>query len=80
MLKENFKKLLMNSIIISAIFLSDRISKIYILKKAELESGVDIYLTPYLNLYLIYSLTLLTPLNSHIYKVTFNLRNSYLRK
>ena len=55
MLKENFKKLLMNSIIISAIFLSDRISKIYILKKAELESGVDIYLTPYLNLYLIWN-------------------------
>ena len=45
----------MNSIIISAIFLSDRISKIYILKKAELESGVDIYLTPYLNLYLIWN-------------------------
>ena len=55
MLKENFKKLLMNSIIISAIFLSDRISKIYILKKAELESGVDIYLTPYLNLYLVWN-------------------------
>jgi len=55
MLKENFKKLLLNSIIISAIFLSDRISKIYILKKAELESGVDIYLTPYLNLYLIWN-------------------------
>ena len=55
MLKENFKKMLLNSIIISAIFLSDRISKIYILKKAELESGVDIYLTPYLNLYLIWN-------------------------
>ena len=55
MLKENFKKLLLNSIIISAIFLSDRISKIYILKKAELESGVDIYLTPYLNLYLVWN-------------------------
>ena len=55
MLKENFKKMLLNSIIISAIFLSDRISKIYILKKAELESGVDIYLTPYLNLYLVWN-------------------------
>ena len=55
MLKENFNKMLLNSIIISAIFLSDRISKIYILKKAELESGVDIYLTPYLNLYLIWN-------------------------
>ena len=55
MLKENFKKMLLNSIIISANFLSDRISKIYILKKAELESGVDIYLTPYLNLYLIWN-------------------------
>ena len=55
MLKENFKKLLLNSIIISAIFLSDRISKIYILKIAELESVVDIYLTSYLNLYLIWN-------------------------
>ena len=55
MLKVNLKKILLNSIIISFIFLTDRISKIYILKIAELESTVNIYLTPYLNLYLIWN-------------------------
>ena len=55
MLKINYKKILLNSLIISAIFLIDRISKIYILKIAELENTVDIYLTPYLNLYLIWN-------------------------
>jgi len=55
MLKVNLKKILLNSIIISIIFLIDRISKIYILKIAELENTVDIYLTPYLNLYLIWN-------------------------
>ena len=55
MFKVNFKKILLNSIIILVIFLTDRISKIYILKIAEFESVVDIYLTPYLNFYLIWN-------------------------
>ena len=55
MIKVNFKKILINLIIISVIFLVDRISKIYILKIAEFENTVDIYLTPYLNLYLIWN-------------------------
>ena len=55
MLKVNLKKILLNSIIISVIFLIDRISKIYILKIAELENKVDIYLTSHLNLYLIWN-------------------------
>ena len=55
MFKINFKKVLFNSIVILVIFLSDRISKIYILKIAELESVVNIYLTPYLNIYLIWN-------------------------
>ena len=37
------------------IFLADRVSKIYILKIAELENTVDIYLTSYLNFYLIWN-------------------------
>jgi signal peptidase II len=37
------------------IFLIDRLSKIYILKKAEIESTVDIYITEYLNFYLIWN-------------------------
>ena len=55
MAKINLKKILLNSIIIMVIFLVDRISKIYILKIAEFENTVDIYLTPYLNLYLIWN-------------------------
>jgi|TARA_B110000881_G_C18458211_1_gene454785 signal peptidase II len=55
MTKINFKKILFNSTIILVIFLIDRISKTYILKIAELENTVDIYLTPYLNLYLIWN-------------------------
>ena len=55
MLKINFRKTVFNFIIILVIFLADRLSKIYILKIAELENTVDIYLTPYLNLYLIWN-------------------------
>jgi len=54
-MKINFKNILINSIIILIIFLADRITKIYILKIAELENIVDIYLTSYLNLYLIWN-------------------------
>ena len=55
MLNLNLKKILLNSIIILVLFLIDRISKIYILKIAELEKTVDVYLNPYLNLYLIWN-------------------------
>ena len=41
--------------LILAIFFLDRISKIYILKTLELENKVDIYLTEYLNFYLIWN-------------------------
>tara|TARA_B100000767_G_scaffold244748_1_gene243198 strand:+ start:551 stop:1045 length:495 start_codon:yes stop_codon:yes gene_type:complete len=37
------------------IFLIDRISKFYILRLAEVESSVDIYVTSYLNLFLIWN-------------------------
>ena len=37
------------------VFLIDRISKFYILKLAEVESSVDIYVTSYLNLFLIWN-------------------------
>jgi len=51
----NSKKIILNTFIILAIFLMDRLSKIYILKIAELETKVDIYITPYLNFYLIWN-------------------------
>ena len=55
MFKLNLKKVLLNFIIVSIIFLTDRISKIYILKIAQVEGAVDIYLTTYLNFYLIWN-------------------------
>ena len=55
MMKVNFKKKISNFIIILVIFLADRLSKIYILRIAELENTVDIYVTQYLNFYLIWN-------------------------
>ena len=55
MFKINFKKILFNFTIITLIFLIDRISKNYILKIAEQESLVDIYINSYLNFYLIWN-------------------------
>ena len=49
------KKVSLNLIAISIIFLIDRLTKLYILKLAEIENSVDIYLTSYLNLYLIWN-------------------------
>lgn len=51
----NLKKIFFNSAFILAIFFVDRISKIYIIKISVLESKVDIYLTEYLNFYLIWN-------------------------
>ena len=55
MFRANYKKILSNLVLIIVLFLIDRISKIYILKLAELNNAVDIYITPYLNLYLIWN-------------------------
>ena len=51
----NYKKKLLDAVIVLIIFLIDRASKIYILKIAEVENAVDIYITPYLNFYLIWN-------------------------
>jgi len=55
MFKINFKKTLLNFGIILIIFLADRLTKIYILKIAEVENAVDIYINTYLNFYLIWN-------------------------
>ena len=55
MFKINFKKALLNAVIVLVIFLTDRFFKIYIIKIAELENAVDIYLNSYLNFYLIWN-------------------------
>ena len=55
MLKINFKKILLYSFLTTFIFILDRLSKLYIIKIAETNNTVDIYLSPYLNLYLIWN-------------------------
>ena len=49
------KNFFSSSIILIIIFLIDRISKLYVLKLAEVENSVDIYITSYLNLFLIWN-------------------------
>ena len=53
--KIEIKKFSLNLVILMAIFIIDRVTKIYILKLAEVESTVDIYITSYLNLFLIWN-------------------------
>tara|TARA_B100000795_G_scaffold241402_1_gene204141 strand:- start:658 stop:1146 length:489 start_codon:yes stop_codon:yes gene_type:complete len=48
-------KIALNTFFVFVIFLIDRVFKIYIFKIAELENKVDIYITPYLNFYLIWN-------------------------
>ena len=55
MIKINLKKIFLNSLLIFIIFLVDRLSKIYILRIAEKESIVDIYINQFLNFYLIWN-------------------------
>ena len=53
--KIKLKKSYLNFIILITIFFIDRLTKIYILKLGEIENSVDIYITSYLNLYLIWN-------------------------
>ena len=53
--KARLKTFFLNFVILITIFLIDRISKLYILKLAEVENSVDIYVTSYLNLFLIWN-------------------------
>ena len=53
--KINLKKLYLNLVILLIIFIFDRATKLYILKLVEVENSVDIYISPYLNLSLIWN-------------------------
>ena len=48
--KINLKNFYLNLVIILVVFIFDRTTKLYILKLAEVETSVDIYITPFLNL------------------------------
>ena len=53
--KINLKNFYLNLVIILIVFIFDRATKLYILKLVEVETSVDIYITPYLNLFLIWN-------------------------
>ena len=53
--KINLKNFYLNLVIILIVFIFDRTTKLYILKLAEVETSVDIYIAPYLNLFLIWN-------------------------
>jgi len=53
--KINLKNFYLNLVIILIVFIFDRATKLYIIKLAEVETSVDIYITPYLNLFLIWN-------------------------
>ena len=55
MKSENKKKLIYSLLIITIIFFLDRLSKIYVVSLAKINGTVDIFLTKYLNIYLIWN-------------------------
>ena len=50
MKEENKKKFIYSSLIFIVIFFLDRLSKIYIISLAKINSSVDIFVTKYLNI------------------------------
>ena len=59
--------------LVIVIFFADRLSKIKILKLAELENTVDIYLTSYLNFYLIWNKGIAFGLFSYNESIVYNI-------
>lgn len=55
MAKFHYKKFIYYFFIIILIFSLDRLTKVYVLNYVDLNSKIDIYLTSYLNLYLIWN-------------------------
>ena len=53
--KINLKNFYLNLVILLVVFVLDRTTKLYILDLAEIDTGVDVYITPYLNLFLIWN-------------------------
>ena len=53
--KINLKNFYLNLVILLIVFVLDRTTKLYILNLVEIDTGVDVYITPYLNLFLIWN-------------------------
>ena len=55
MFKNNFKRNIIFIIIFTFIFVTDRLSKLYILNLAEINETLNLFVTPFLNFYLIWN-------------------------
>ena len=53
--KINLKNFYLNLVILLIVFVLDRVTKLYILKLTEVENSTDLYITSYLNLFLIWN-------------------------
>ena len=53
--KINLKNFYLNLVILLIVFALDRVTKLYILKLTEVENSADLYITSYLNLFLIWN-------------------------
>ena len=71
MKSENKKKFIYSSLIITIIFFLDRISKIYIISLEKINGSVDLFVTKYLNIYLIWNEGIAFGLLSFEHKSTY---------
>ena len=55
MFKTNLKKFLLYFFLVTIIFFLDRVSKLYLINLVEANNVVDIYVSPFLNLYFIWN-------------------------
>ena len=55
MYKNNLKKFYLSLLIILVIFVTDRITKLYIINLAEIENQINIYYNSFMNFYLIWN-------------------------
>jgi|TARA_B110000881_G_scaffold177411_1_gene162532 signal peptidase II len=68
---KNKKKFIYSSLIITIIFFLDRISKIYIISLEKINGSVDLFVTKYLNIYLIWNEGIAFGLLSFEHKSTY---------
>ena len=67
------KKFSISLLILVTVFIIDRLTKLYILNLAEVKNSIDIYITSYLNLYLIWNKGIAFGLFSMNESIAYNL-------
>jgi len=73
MIKNNFKRNIIFIFIFILIFILDRLSKLYILNLAQINDTLNLFVTPFLNFYLIWNKGIAFGLFSFDQKFIYNL-------